>query len=285
MKVLCFCVTLLCISLSAQVPIATSKQDRQVKHGTADDVCVFSGNGDSARAAIGRDDAALAALQRAITALGVQAQGTSKYALISGTAVEDGASDSSVPFLWEDDLSGSTREFRRELGAGVTKQSLTSNHGSPVRSDREDIGSKPVNGHVAMATQPLHVPLFVLAPLADKKNAALQLAASDDGSVHLRTANCASRGQSFVTTLDWFLDSSSYLPLRVTYRVPSGTDASHYRLGTLEFSDYRAVSGIVTPFSIRARGIDGKARTFRVESVAFGEHGNATDFGRVGGAR
>jgi hypothetical protein len=103
-----------------------------------------------------RDPQAVAVVEQALVALGGKASHAQvRTAIMHGTQQVQGSQSGS--FVWEDDLSGSVPEFRKEIRNGDSVRTFTSGHGSPARR-REDDAVKKLAVQVSWAVPPLYLP-------------------------------------------------------------------------------------------------------------------------------
>lgn len=213
-----------------------------------------------------RDPQAIAAVERVLTALGGQAaQLQIRTTSLQGT-VE--TANSAVPgsFLWEDDLSGPKPEFRKELHFGSSTRIFVSGHGSPVAS--HDGVRRSLMQHTALASPPFYLPGVVLATALRYPHVSIRLIHDDRSPlIHVLTSWDLNPLTAFITPQDWYFDPGTLLPVRVEYRVPNTENASKAEPASLEFSDFRSISGIGVPFRVVSHGPDGQTRVFTVTSA------------------
>ena len=222
-----------------------------------------------------QDPQAIAVLQHAVSALGGQiAIGLVLDSVTKGTLTRPaGIIGAAGDFTWE--TSGD--EFRYEHAGSPV---LVSGHGRPALVS----SGKAANllGHVIVANFTMHLPAMVLwKRLQDPSYSMIVLA---DGEVNGRpVARVRLKSESDALTREltsqlWFFDKISGLPLRVEYRLADVHNASKQSIGAVEFSGFRAVSGVLVPFGI-TRYVDGRQMaSITLTSVAFNQGVAATDF-------
>jgi len=211
-----------------------------------------------------RDPQAVALLQAAINAMGGQAVAQSITTVSASGSIDAG----SKSFTWEDDFT-SGHEFRRQLTDGFKTRLLVSGHGNPATA--VDSKSKGLNQHVAYAIWPLHVPIVMLSRILQNTNYSLALG----NQVTIGNSVCyevIAKDQSgpvakLLGSQRWCFDATTGLPLRLEYRVPDTAYVESFEVETVDYSDFRKVSGILMPFSL-VISKNGKAtNTATVDSV------------------
>lgn len=194
-----------------------------------------------------RDAEAVTAVQAAISAFGgdaaiaqVQswrAQGQAK------APREMGSADSAI--TWE--KAGA--EFRMESASGGKSNAIVSGRGRPASI--ADGAGKELPAHV---TKALFVPALVAQLLRDElQNANSSInyvgrATLDGKSVTVVRTASMQPGDTYVIGRTWYLDSTTGLPLRVEYGIPSVQTTQVWYQAAVDLSDYRAVAGVQYPF-------------------------------------
>ena len=212
-----------------------------------------------------RDPQAIALVEQALAALGgADAQQTVRTAVIRGTMQTADSPDASS-FLWEDDLSGKVPEFRKEIRSGNSVHVFISGHGEPAHQKNGRL--RKLARQVALAVPPLYLPGVILAGQLRDQSRSFQFVNDNSGFSHVRTAWNFGSATAFNYPQDWYLDPSTKLPVRVQYMVPSTQMLGHMEPASMDFSDFRVISGIAVPFKIIGHGAGQQARTFAVTSV------------------
>jgi hypothetical protein len=229
-----------------------------------------------------RDPQAVAVLQQAVAALG----GEAAYAQVRDAVTTGmigaapGSTARSGNFVWK--VAGD--EFRREFRNGSSEAVTVSGLGSPTHT--RDGKSKRIAYHVVLASPPLHLPGLVLyRQLASReysiKSVGTEMVAGRP-AVHIQTCDERTDVSKLITVHEWFFDAVTGLPLRVEYRIPDTKIASDYMEAAAEFSDFRAVNGLLLPFQINTYH-SGQARTVaQVSSVAVNGGVNPAEFAAQG---
>ncbi len=165
-------------------------------------------------------------------------------------------------FLWEDDLSGNVPEFRKEIRSGNSMRVFVSGHGMPAqqRNDRQ----KQLSQQIVLAAPPLYLPGVVLARQLKDQGCSFRLINEDSDLIHIRISWDINSTTSFSSPQDWYLDPGTKLPVRVRYLPPSTQQLGHVDPASMDFSDFRVISGIAVPFKIVGHGSDQQRRTFVV---------------------
>jgi hypothetical protein len=215
-----------------------------------------------------RDAEAIAAIEQVLKALGgKQAQLQIRSISIQGT-VQTANSPVAGSFVWEDDFTGAKPEFRKELHEGDSVRVFASGHGSPAANHH---GAKhPLPEHTAVASPPLYLPGVVLANALRREHISAKLIPQNKdsgGLIHIQTSWDLNAVTAFMTPQDWYFDPNTFLPVRVDYRVPETQNAAKGKAASMEFSDFRNVSGVTIPFHIVSHGPDGRERIFTVTSA------------------
>lgn len=162
--------------------------------------------------------------------------------------IESGASSQSRSFTWT--VSGN--DFRSELSGGGHSYVFVSGHGSPQSSI--DGKTHTINDHVARAMLPFYFPEYTLS--AEINNSAYTIfyvgAESLDGRsvIHLHTSDDTDDIGALVTPQEWYFDPTTFLPLRVEFRMPANENAEIYHTGAFDFSNYRTIDGLQVPYSL-----------------------------------
>jgi len=224
-----------------------------------------------------KDPQAIAIVQSAINALG----GANSISGIQDSTVqglEQNAEDSTAAaggaFTWE--LAGS--QFRYEVD-GDNGHVLVSNNGNP--QDTYNGSSHGVLAHVARASMPFHLPGTVLLSELSGSQFAISFigAASVNGTPAIQIHICDSSDAigKLVSPQDWYFDSITSLPVRVEYRIPFRYP-EEWSPASINFSDYRSVSGIGVPFRLQFTQASNRL-VASVSSVKFNTGLSSAEFG------
>lgn len=212
---------------------------------------------------------------------GVNSAGLVRSVTARGTmssASPDGLMNESS-FLWEDIFVG-TPEFRREIEKSGSRTIFVSNHGAPLRSGKG--GAKALSHHVALATPALYVPAIFLARVLGNPQYSLTIPKQDESSATVRRIEIALETDPpthEVTLQDWYFDAVTKLPLKVEYRRINAHNARDYKWASAEFSDYRVVDGVTTPFAMKTQTKDIKDSTiFVLTAISFNALTSDSDF-------
>lgn len=213
-----------------------------------------------------RDPEAIAILERVLIVLGGKdAQLQLRTASANGI-VETADSQQPGSFAWEDDFTGAKPEFRKELHVGESVRVFASGHGHPAESHNGNTHS--LLQHTALASPPLYLPGFVLAKALQYPHMSVRLIHDNDSAlIHVETSWDLNAVTAFITPQHWYFDPNTFLPVSVKYRVPDVSNAANARAASLEFDDFRSVSGLLMPFHLVSRGPDGRTRTFTVSAA------------------
>ena len=172
-----------------------------------------------------RDAEAVALVQKAIQAMG----GASTVALVRsdlvrGTVAQSaGSSATARTFQWEDDFTGAGYEFRNQFHeADGTVRVFGSGHGKPWVVDGAAVKSLPPQ--VGYASTPYQVPSIVLSRELSSSAASMTLVGTTTvngrSALQVHVANNSGVTETMLSPRDWYFDSTSGLPIRLTYRVP-----------------------------------------------------------------
>ena len=233
-----------------------------------------------------RDPAAVAAIQRALAALGGSGVlGQVRDCVAHGNIqVSEGSALTGGSFVWK--TAGT--EFRYETPSPAGIHVFASGHGRAATLQNGVIESK--GRHVRLAAFPPHLPgVLLLNVLSDAQSRLTYVGTGLVGTtpaVRVRTSVGADALTAAITLQEWLLDSSTGLPLRVEFQLFDSANRRFSMKAAFEFSNFRAVSGVLVPFRIATfhnRELNGVAS---LSSVAFNTGLNASEFDLApGGAK
>jgi hypothetical protein len=197
-----------------------------------------------------RDPQAIATFQSAISALGgVSAAAAIQDFSIQGTE-EYAANPDPTPatFTWLN--SGVEFSFTVQNANGT--YTALSGHGTPAQLKH---GSWiPLPPYVARSVLALHNPVFVLYTELLNQNYSLQYVGAavvdNKPAIQIHTADNSDATGQYVTRQEWYFDLTSFLPVRVEYKIPDERNVQGSTTGSEEFSNYQSVSGLVVPYQI-----------------------------------
>ncbi len=106
---------------------------------------------------------------------------------------------------------------------------------------------------------------------------------NDTRLLHVRTIWVLNRVTASVTVEDWYFDPGTKLPVSVQYVMPDNHNPRNLSVGSIEFDDFRPVSGIMVPFRLVGHGADLRIRTFLVTSFQTNTNIDAAHFELKGG--
>jgi hypothetical protein len=200
--------------------------------------------------AVARDAQALATVQSAIAAMGgAGAVAGIQDATVQGT-IQDQPNDGSPTqnFSW---MSSGT-QFRSQITTSSGTRIYVSGNGSPV--DQENGVNTPVPSFVAQANLPYEVPALVLLNELNNPNYTISYVGTQtingNPAIHIRTCDDTDFTSSLVTPQEWYFDATSGLPVRVEYKLPQNTDAQHPLPLSIDFGNFKTVSGIFVPYQL-----------------------------------
>ena len=257
-------------------------------------VCIFLSefplSSQQLSSATARDAQAVAAIQNSLAIQGGQAAITSiTSAVILGTLTPtDSSRASGGTFKWESDFSGTTYEFRNEMQVDSQTKVFVSNHGNPAFYNGTKARNLP--SHVAYAAVPFHLPMVVLLRELNNPQCSIQLVGTTQQTgravFHIRTQIVGNPIETELSVHDWYLDSSTGLPVRVEYPTPSSVDMRDHKTASVDFSNFKTINGINVPFTLVASEDGSTVSTVSISSVNFNASVSATDFTQpVGGVQ
>ena len=214
------------------------------------------------------DAAAISVLQSSLSAMG----GTSAWNsiqdwVITGSVSSNASAQTNATFTWK----GAGNEFRFEIDGNQTTNIFVSGHGAPARVVNGT--STPINYHVARANAAYHLPGFRL--LQELNNSQLNIryigAATVQGrpAIQVHVSDDSDSIGSLVTPHDWYFEPVSFLPLRVTVRLPTNENAGDYLNGAFDFAQFQSVSGVLVPFQVSLSKDYAPQKVFAVSSTIF----------------
>jgi hypothetical protein len=229
-----------------------------------------------------RDPQAVAVLQQAVAVLG----GEAAYAQVRDAVTTGmigaapGSSARTGSFVWK--VAG--EEFRREFRSGSSEAVTVSGSGSPTHT--RDGKSKRIAYHVVLASPPLHLPGLVLYRQLASREYSMKFIGTETvagrAAVHIQTCLERTEVSTLITVQEWFFDAATGLPLRVEFRIPDTKIASDYIEAAAEFSDFRAVNGLLLPFRITSYHDKQLWTVAQVGSVAVNAGVNPAEFAAQG---
>jgi hypothetical protein len=225
-----------------------------------------------------RDSAALAVIQQAVIALGgFKAAGQIANATVTGTIQPTSGSHLKAgTFVWID----APPEIRYEVRTSDGTQVFASGHGYPA--NQRNAATMPLLQHMATAILPFHLPALVLArELQDTCYTIRLVGIGTVGGVPVVCVHIsldADPVSAMVTPQDWYFDTSSGLPVRVLHRLPDNHHADEYIREADDFSNFRAVNGLLVPFCMVSYEDEAPEATATINSVTFNTALSSTQF-------
>ncbi len=232
-----------------------------------------------------RDPQAIVVVEQAMAALGGhEAHRGVRSVAIKGT-MQEPDSQAASSFLWEDDFTGKTPEFRKEVRSGNSVRTFVSGHGTPAHIQEGKVRQMPAQA--AWAAPPFYLPGIVLARELKNQSYSFRLiqSAGDGPLIHVRVSWELNSVTASLGAQDWYFDPGNSLPVRVQYMLPSTAKPGYLKSAAIEFSDFRSNAGIAVPFHMTNYGVDGKARSFIITEVQTNATFGASHFEAQGGQR
>jgi hypothetical protein len=235
-----------------------------------------------------RDANAVAAVQRAVVALGGAANSQVHNAVVQGT-IHDLSTDpkGTGTFIWKDHWGGKRASCRREsYQGGSTAVFASDDNGKPSRSD--DGNAKTLPAYVSYSCVAFHLPGVLLSAELVDANYGFRYVGSAKvngaPAIHVRSAWETNPFTAILTTQDWYFDPNSGLPLRVEYMVADTRNPNYRSTVSIDFGDFRNISGIVIPFQLNGHGVAGDTGIATITDVQLNPGVNASDFNLAAGA-
>jgi hypothetical protein len=196
-----------------------------------------------------RDDQALKILEVAIGSLGAaNSVNTVHDCVLTGTSESDSNPNLGREFTW----TIAEDEFRFDVKSAKGTGFFVSGHGTPANMSNGKLSR--VNYHVAKGNVPYYLPGLLLSrEITNPSFGVTYVGLADIGgrqAAHVHLGDLSNKLASLVTPQEWYFDLSSGLPLRVEFRIPPNENAADFIKGTYDFSDFRSVGGMLTPFQI-----------------------------------
>lgn len=230
-----------------------------------------------------RDPQAVAIVEQALAALGgFDVHQQFRTAVIRGTARVSDSQDVAT-FLWEDDFTGNSPEFRKETHSGDSVRIFVSGHGTPTRN--HDGKARQLAPQSALSAPPFYLPGVVLTRETRNQSYSVRLiqGPGDGGLVHVRMSLELNQVTVPFGVQDWYFDPVSGLPVRVQYMLPNTEKLGGLTPATIEFSDFRSTVGITVPFQITSRAADNKVRSYTITGVQINVNIDTARFEAQGG--
>jgi hypothetical protein len=235
-----------------------------------------------------RDAQALSTVQQAVAALGGAANSQIQNAVVQGT-IHDVSTDpkGTGTFVWKDGWGGKRASCRREsYQGGSTAVFASDDSGKPSRSD--DGNAQTLPSYVSYSCVAFHLPGILLSSQLGDSHYSFRYAGSAQvngvSAIHVQSAWETNPFTAILTTQDWYFDPSSGLPLRVQYVVSDTRNPNYRSTVSVDFSDFRTVSGIVIPFQLNGHGVAGDTGIATITDVQLNPGVSASDFNLAAGA-
>jgi hypothetical protein len=172
--------------------------------------------------AAGRDDSAVAAINSALTAMGGSpAWAQVSDAVVTGNCLTGSKNQTSANVRWT--VQGP--EFRYETDTDNAGPMYLSGHGAAVMA--ATAASLPLDPQYYSSQQPFNLPGLALLAALNNPTVGMSYVGSDTingvPSVHVSFVQYATGAPLSGSQQDWWFDSTTGLPLRVTYSLPSQT--------------------------------------------------------------
>lgn len=139
-------------------------------------------------------------------------------------------------------------EFRFEAGAEGTSTVMLSGHGKPQALD--SIGTRSLTSESGALTRPYHLPGQVLATVLNDNRFRISFVGNEVSNgistVHVQINHKLLHSDEPGSTQDWWFNSNSHLPLKVTFNVP-GQEIQAYLPFTYSFLSWSAQGGLLIP--------------------------------------
>jgi hypothetical protein len=201
------------------------------------------------------DAAAVTALTNALNAIGgaaawAQVSDVTMVGTCTASGTGNGSSGAQESFRWI--TQGG--EFRYETSDSEQFSVLLSGHGSPHQVTPS--GTQTLTNETALLLKPFHLPGLVFAAVLNDPHYVTSIAppadATANSTVHVHVVRRLIHAFESGSEQDWWFDASTFLPLKVTYRIP-GQSIRSYGEESYVFSAWTAGSfGVVIPNGILA---------------------------------
>jgi hypothetical protein len=202
-------------------------------------------------------------------------------AIVTGSITP--AAGANIPagnFTWEDQVSGTSHEFRDTFTSATLGQIFVSGHGSPGFVSNGHL--RNCYPHVANFRFPAHLPSLTLGNTL--KNSSVSVAPVGPTTVNGTTVTQlhleldSDRISQIMSPQEWYFDTGTGLPLRVEYRVPDNQTFWKFVNGAVELSDYRKVQGVLVPYRLVVFEEGQPLMSITISSVVFNQPIPSTDF-------
>jgi hypothetical protein len=215
-----------------------------------------------------RDQQALKIVEAAINNLGAtNSASTIQDCMLIGTSESDSDPSLRKEFTWT--IAGN--EFRFEVQSAKGNGFFVSGHGTPANTFNGKVSR--INYHVARANLPYYLPGLLLSRELANPNFAVKYVGTANVSgrqtVQVHLSDGTDKIATLVTPQEWYFDLGSGLPLRVEFHIPANENAADFVKGTYDFSDYRSVNGMLTPFRVSFSQDPHPLRVITFNSVTF----------------
>jgi hypothetical protein len=228
-----------------------------------------------------RDPQAIALIQNTIDKMG----GTDRVRSITSWTVTGTQSLPSTgktgPARWE--FAGD--EIRQDVVMDGQSSTLTSGHGRPAIQNPGGIHA--VHLHVLHAM--FHPGLITkdLQRALDDPHYSLEYLGLDESGAQtmVRTTSHAAVVDLFVTPRVWYIDNSTGLPTKMTYRMPDANNPANYGRATAILGNYQTINGMLIPLSVGTYMGNKQLESIQIDNVAIDASISDSDFAPLLGAR
>jgi hypothetical protein len=162
---------------------------------------------------------------------------------MTGTcADEDGSNSTAVPdpFVW----ITAQGEFRYQMGVTATSTVLLSGHGKPSFSSPS--ANQSLTNETAELLKPFHMPGLVILPILNDSSYRATIVGQEvvlgTATIHIHVLHRLAYAWEQGADQDWWISTSTSLPVKVTYLVP-GQSVKSYMPNSYYFSSWSATSG------------------------------------------
>jgi len=174
---------------------------------------------------------------------------------------------------------------------GARGDIIVSGHGKPIAEDhtgkRIPLSRRTVWGNIS----PHLVALYLYAELTDLRYSVLYGGSDTVGgrrAIVIMSSHPTGTGKhphDSATARKWFIDASSYLPLKIEYIVPSARDGGNDAVRSVELSNFKQVNGVLVPFQFTSFISGQLESTTTLHTVKFNVDLPASEFDISGGER
>jgi hypothetical protein len=202
--------------------------------------------------AVPRDQKAIEVLTRSMSSLGGSPVTSASTGVVTGQVVDPDGSTVRT-FKTQYLFSPASISFRKEVTSADGTSIFGSGGGSPGFQPQKG-KAQPLRAHVTNQVIPLELPAMILsrALLNSKEKILLVDSGSTSSPIHVKIEDESTDVSQSLSTQDWYLDPTTFLPIRVVYKISDVANPFFSIPGTCDYMSFTEINGVLMPLKIWA---------------------------------